>query len=274
MAVQQCQTFVVHGGEFRLGLPGSPTMRYITIDRQLTARQGQPVKRQVGAQLEIAFKPSDDVSVIGREIQTVSLVQIVRDRVQVAPVGGGAPVPLVQHNVAFGLVGVPPAHVHAGWTIDQDILASSGVTAINRDPRHAQKRLLATEKINSEDPRRGAAPGRPSSGYAAARQATRSNQFSFALLGDRPTASYDPAIHQIQGGMDFEIAALADGTARVPAFWLGSVSWGWDIVDNAPTLRPVAVLNAGNAAPSAAFLAARAQWNGALVAGSPLLQLP
>jgi hypothetical protein len=224
----------------------------------------------VGAQLEIAFKPSDDVSVIGKEIQTVSLVQIVRDRVEVAPVGGGTPVPLVHHNVAFGLVGVPAAHVHAGWTVDQDILASNGITAINRDPRYAQKRLLATEKINSED----LASGRPPPGYAAARQTARSNQFSLALLRDQPTASYDPATHQIQGGMDFEIAALADGTIRVPPFWLGSVSWGWDIVHDNPALRQIAIVNPGSPLPSAAFLAARAQWNGALVAGAPLFQLP
>jgi hypothetical protein len=255
--------FNVFGGEFRYGQAGSPRTQYIAIDRPLSGRRGQPVKRQVGAQLEIAFEPKDDIGVISKQAQTVSLVQIVKNRVEVVPVGGGAAVPLVQHNVAFGLVGLRSAHPHAGWTIDQDILAADGIAVINRDPRYAQKRLLATEPINSEDPEKGPA--------AARRQTQRSNRFSVALLRHQPTASYDPQVHRIRGGMDFEIAAIVDATARIPALWLGSISWGWDIVADSPTPRPVAVVNP---APSAAFVAAVAQWNGAVIAGSPLLQLP
>jgi hypothetical protein len=244
------------------------------IDRP-AGRSGS--KRQVGAQLEIAFEPSQDVQVISPEIQTVSLVQIVLDTLQITLGAGGPAVPR-QHNVGFGTFAVVGG-AHTGWTIDQDVFAKGGGVK-NRDPRYPQSRLAATEPIRSDDPKKGPRKSEvtgsgsadlPSSGFSAKRGAP-DNRFSAALLRDQPTVTFDPTTETVAGGMAFEVAALADGSRRQRARWLGSITWGWTMGPHGPFLTPIAAVAPGPI--SAAFTAAVATWNATPAGGAPMLDLP
>lgn len=270
------QLFQVQGGTFRIGGESYPPTTYQLINRPVMAQQGRLQKQEIGARIEIAFDPSNDIQVIAKEIQTVSLVQIVHDTVQINLIAGGAVVPR-QHNVGFGTFAVPPGSPHAGWTIDQDVFDKS-LAVKNRDPRYSQSRLTATDPISAEDPKRvpqrlesttqGA--GQPSPGFSVKR-GTDGRFKGCALLRDQPTVTIDPATQTANGGMAFEIAALSDGTRRLPAAWLGSITWGWTIGPAGPVLNPLTVVPARL---SAAFIAAVTQWNNTAAGGAPMLQLP
>jgi len=260
--------FQVHGGSFWIGTRLNPQTNYFAVNG---VAPGRLPKQQVGAQIEIAFDPSNDIAIISKEVQTVSLVQIVHDMIQI---NGG---PVNQHNVGFGTFAVPGG-AHIGWTIDQDVFAK-GMAVINRDPRYPQKRLTAKDPIVVDDPKkqpprldvRGEGGGRPSSGFSVGRGLD--GRFSgCALLRDQPTVTYDPANDVVGGGMAFEIAAIADPTQRVPARWLGSVSWGWSIVGGLSVQTPIALVAHGGISP--AFAAAVHQWNTTPAGGGPMLPLP
>ena len=269
------QNYNVQGGTFRIGGDRAPKTAFFTIDKTVTGRPGTPPKREVGAQIEIAFTPARGA--VDNEIQTISLVQIVHDHVQLAAIMGGAVAPR-QHNIGFGTFAVVGG-AHAGWTIDQDVFDKAGAVK-NRDPRYSQSRLTPGDKINIEDPKKGvqqtdvsypgSGGGRTSPGYSVGRGTDGAFKGS-ALLRDQPTVTYDPAVHTVAGGMSFEIAALADATARRPARWLGSVTWGFTLGPAGPVLVPVTPVGNG---PSAAFVAAVAQWNVTLAGGANMLQLP
>ncbi|HEX7304304.1 hypothetical protein [Lentzea sp.] len=273
---QPVQNFQVQGGNFWIGGNGSPKTGFITIDKTVTGKPGTPPMREVGAQIEIAFTP--DRGAVHREIQTVSLVQVVLDTVRLATLAGGAVVPR-QHNIGYGTFAVPNGQPHQDWTIDQDVFDKAGAVR-NRDPRYAQNRLTDKDKISTEDPKKGvqqtdvsypgSGGGRPSHGFSVGR-GTDGGFKGSALLRDQPTVKYDPAVDTAAGGMSFEIAALADPTARQPAQWLGSVTWGFTLAPAGPVLVPIAVVAGG---PSPAFLAAAAQWNATPAGGAPMLPLP
>jgi hypothetical protein len=270
------QLFQVQGGIFRIGGDGYPPTQYILINGLVPAQQGRLQKQMIGAQIEIAFEPSNDIQVISKEIQTVSLVQIVQDTVQINLLAGGGVVPR-QHNIGFGTFAVPLGTPHAGWTIDQDVFDKVGAVK-NRDPRYTQSRRTAADPIVTEDPKRGPripdiAPGvagLPSSGFSI-RRGIDGRFKGCALLRDQPTVTYDPATQTVAGGMAFEIAVLSDGTKRQPAAWLGSITWGWNTGPAGPALTPIAVVAQG---PSPAFIAAVAQWNNTPAGGAAMLPLP
>jgi hypothetical protein len=274
-SAQTVTNYDVQGGKFWIGGSGNPKTGFITIDKTVTGRSGTPPRREVGAQIEIAFTPTR--SAVHDEIQTVSLVQIVRDDVQIATIAGGVVVPQ-QHNLGYGTFAVVGG-AHAGWTIDQDVFEKTGAVK-NRDPRYSQTRLSTSDSINTEDPKKGvqktdvsypgSGGGKPSPGYSVGRGLDK-NFKGAALLRDQPSVTYDPAVNTAAGGMFFEIAALADPTVRQTARWLGSVTWGFTLTPAGPVLVPIAVVANG---PSAAFVAAVAKWNTTQAGNANMLQLP
>ncbi|MDQ3402169.1 MAG: hypothetical protein M3548_02090 [Actinomycetota bacterium] len=201
------------------------------------------------------------------------------DTVQIISNAGGV-ANLRQHNVGFGTFAVPAGQAYADWTIDQDVFDKAGQVK-NRDPRYSQSRMDdKKEKINTEDPKKGvqrsdvsypgSGSGRPSPGFSVGRGIDQLFKGS-ALLRDQPSANYDPTTHTAAGGMSFEIAAMADGTARKPATWLGSITWGFTITPAGTVLLPITTVQAG---PSPAFLAAVAQWNATAPGGTTMFPLP
>ncbi|MBB5873344.1 hypothetical protein F4553_006778 [Allocatelliglobosispora scoriae] len=274
-------TYPVTGGSFIIGGDGElKDTGYTAVNQPTKKKQDPAVVR--GAELKIAFLADNAQAPNqgGGTTMRVSLIQIVQDNTIVTDSNG-----LVTHH---GINGYQPNQIQVfdgtaddGTHIDQQFFNRSGAV-INRDPRYAQQRLLGTEKMITQNPKKDGAKvtpeiggdrsaAIPSGGWAGERVNTK---FSLAMLRDQPGATIKtgPNADTLVGGMMFEIAVLFEATNSTPATWGGSISWGFTIVGGQAVLTPIAVIPGGGLSPR--FIKARNAWNAAVVGGNPLLQLP
>src|SRR5689334_10242613 len=115
---------------------------YTTVDKNIAGP-----KRMVGAEIKVAYEPTSAPAAPG-PVARVSLVQIVQDLVIVVPVP-------IQQNIGFNLVRVNDGTPDTGTRIDQDFYNANGTQIVNLDPRYAQQRMAATEKLVCQDPKLG-----------------------------------------------------------------------------------------------------------------------
>jgi hypothetical protein len=218
-----------------------------------------------GVEIVIEFQPNNQ---IGRDGETISLVQTVRDRMKLTRFrdedGHGkdiTPQPKTSQLGNRKLVSTDSAvtedDIDTG--IDQNVLSEDGMHVINLDPRYTERsRMLETQELNVK--------GFQLMNPWSARSARKTGGiWSSAVLNDSPelketipgVATKDD-LTAITGSMQFEIAALLNEQNM----FLGSVIWGW-MVDNTGTsvLFPNELTpgNYGTATPR--FFKAARKWN-------------
>lgn len=278
-------TYTVTAGEFIIGGDGPlKDTGYRAINQPTKVKQDPALL--LGAELKIAFRALQGPP-LGGPTARVSLVQIVQDNIAVQAANGAA---LHHANVGFGLVQVNDGTGDDGTRIDQDFYDARQTKIINLDPRYAQRRVLATERLVCQDPKKGdvkvgpgidgeRSTGTPSSGYAGERLS--GSTFSLAMLRDQPgiTIRTTPGnADTAQGNMQFEVAVLFETVGTTPARWAGSISWGFDIVNGVAVTRPIAVVTMDGISPR--FQKAVNVWNAAQIndpvtnAPTSLLPLP
>jgi len=196
--------------------------------------------RDVGAKMMLDFVPDDEL-----DADNVSLLQIVKRTIEET----GADEQVEQDTSAFEHRRVTGG-TGAGFAIDQEIYDANG-TVVNLDPRYSQTRLVETAALFIKPP--AFPPPAPNTGYSASKDEAWTN----AQLKDAPAVTYDEK-NTVTGGMQFEVAALAEkGDAR---WYVGSVSWSWEIGDDGePVLSDIVLADADGASDT--FFAAVARWN-------------
>ena len=136
------------------------------------------------------------------------------------------------------------------------------------DPRYAERRLGPSDPF-VQRPREANVPEH--FGHSATK---RDGEWLPAQLRDWPGPIADPGT-PVTGGMTFEVAAMAEATASVPASFLGSVRWGFKVtLPNTAKLDPAELTLADPGTASAAFFGAVERWNRMRVPGSTRKPMP
>lgn len=140
---------------------------------------------------------------------------------------------------------------------------------VNLDPRYTEKRMRPTDPF-VEKP--GEANRPEHIGHSATK---REDKWLAAQLRDWPGPTADAAT-PVTGGMQFEVAAMAEGSGPANGAFIGSVRWGFQVDHpNTARLEPgqLELCNAGTASPE--FFAAADRWNRMKLPASQIpMQLP
>jgi hypothetical protein len=277
--------YPVTGGSFIIGGDGElKDTGYTAVNRPTKKNRDPAVTR--GAELKIAFQADGaQAPNAGTRTMRVSLVQIVQDNTIVTDANGA----LVHHGInsyALPQLQVNDGTGDTGTRIDQQFFGANG-HLVNIDPRYAQQRMADTEKLITQNPKKGdvkvgpdidggRSTGTPSGGWAGERI---SGRFSLAMLRDQPGATIRtaPNADTVVGDMMFEVAVLFEATAVTPATWGGSISWGFTINPaGVAVTTPIGVVPGGGL--SARFVKAVTVWNAAQIInpanGNPVGLLP
>ena len=218
-----------------------------------------------GVAIILLFYPNPSV---GKDGDTISLVQTVRDTTKLTDPRNGSditPQPLTSQlsNRTLSSADADVTSEEIGTGIDQEVL-SQGQKVINLDPRYSEERMEETEPLNVE--------GRQRHDFFNARSpwSTKSAQkktgvWSTASLNDEPSLNrkiYGVRLNVVKatvaGAMEFEVAALHNEQRR----FLGSMKWGWRIDPNGHALLdPGKPTVASPDSASARFLKAAKKWN-------------
>jgi hypothetical protein len=177
--------------------------------------------------------------------------------------------------------------------IQYEYATRNKITLRNLDPRYAEERTdvndplkarpqgnLDTLKNPTGDPNQPQSQGGGDLLLGHTFNATcDGNNWTTAALSDEPTVPFKTR-DAISGGMEFEVAALLEkpnGDQR----YIGSVKWGWQVVNNAVVLEPAVLTLADGKNASPAFFKASEAWNNMSVPDpsngnqvAPVLNLP
>jgi hypothetical protein len=270
-------TYPVTGGKFVIGGDGDlKETVYKEINAPIRIKKDNGIKR--GVEIRIAFQADNgqynrmvNALTPGASAQTarVSLVQICQDNIAVV---AGANAPLQQANAGFHLAQVADGSADDGTRVDQDFFSADQRRLVNTDPRYAQRRLIddpktlvvrdsrLSRRVKELDDYSTQIPGGADcAGWGGQRTG---DKFSIAMLLDQPGPSLrlGPNADTATGDMRFEIGVLFEATNRTPAFWGGSITWGFHIdPTGAAVVDPIGVFPGGGLSPR--FGKAIAAWN-------------
>ncbi len=226
--------------------------------------EGDDYDNAQGMRIVLLFYPNSDV---GKDGDTISLVQTVRDTTQLTDPRNSSdikPQPLTSqlgNRILSSSDGdVTPEEIGTG--IDQEVL-SAEQKIINLDPRYSEERMTETEALNVK--------GKQKSGSYSAlspwstKSARKTNgEWSTASINDEPNLNrkmtgvrINVAKATVTGAMEFEVVALHNESNT----FLGSVKWGWKIDGGHVVLEPPQLTVASHDSATVRFFKAAKKWN-------------
>ena len=242
-----------------------------------------------GAKMTLLFQPKT-----GLGAREVHLVQTVKDIIS----DQGTYDQLHQGNIGFGDRQVPNGE-HKGWGVDMEFyqpleeggqsgkIIADRATKLNKtdlthkrqidaDKKTMNSRVSGVKPLNSLDPRYAQQRLGPSvpvyakktdsmtTGWSATRESEKKAWSpTTAAVRDNPKSPVGGGV----SGMDFEVAALAEGGSAGAKF-VGSVTWGWSLDETGVSkVKPLELKDQGQA--SEAFFAAAAHFNSMKVKEDP-----